>query len=82
MVDEKAELDRKLTAMNVFIETNPTFYAACITDNERARMRRQRIHMTEYSKVLGERISAFDGETDEPVEGVVGETSACCGSCK
>jgi hypothetical protein len=60
VVNEKAELDKKVEAINNFIEYNPTFHASFITDGERARLVKQRIHMTEYSKVLGERIAAFD----------------------
>jgi hypothetical protein len=64
VVDEKEANDKKLEALNNFIEYNSTFYSHFITEGERDRLKRQRVVMTELSQILGERIAAF-GKTEE-----------------
>lgn len=56
VVDEKAELDKKLQALNGFIGTN-IFEA--LPAAERARLRNQSAAMATYSEILGDRIAAF-----------------------
>lgn len=57
VVDEKTELDEKLTKLGAFIESSPIF--AGLPDDERERLVRQKSCMGEYSEILGERIAAF-----------------------
>jgi hypothetical protein len=57
VVDEKTELDEKLTKLGEFIESSPIF--AGLPDDERERLVRQKSCMAEYSEILGERIAAF-----------------------
>ncbi len=57
VVDEKTELDDKLTKLKAFIDGNPIF--AGLPDDEKERLVRQHSCMTEYSEILGERIAAF-----------------------
>lgn len=57
VVDEKAELDKKLEALGVFIEQNAFFDG--LDDAEKSRLRIQRCVMESYSTILGERIAAF-----------------------
>ncbi len=56
VINEKAQLDEKLVVLTTFLGT-PAFDALRV--EERERLTRQHNHMTEYSKVLGERIQAF-----------------------
>lgn len=55
---EKADLDEKLTKLRAFIQTE-TF--ASLDEAEQGRLREQSWHMQEYSRLLGERIAAFNG---------------------
>lgn len=57
VVDEKAELDKKLTALDLFIETNAIFKK--LDPAEQSRLKRQSNAMAEYSMILEERIAAF-----------------------
>lgn len=57
VVDEKTELDSKLTKLNQFIAENPLFQK--LDDAERDRLFRQRTVMTHYSEILKQRIAAF-----------------------
>ena len=56
VVDEKTELDERLTKLIAFF--NSQIFSGLPTD-EQDRMKRQADHMTNYSVVLGERIAAF-----------------------
>lgn len=56
VVTEKAELDKKLTKLNAFFNTE---MFANLDDAEIERLQRQADIMAEYSDVLGERIAAF-----------------------
>ena len=56
VVDEKAELDEKLSKLDAFVLTGK-FDA--LPNAEQERMQRQQKAMGEYSAVLGERIAAF-----------------------
>lgn len=56
LVDEKIELDTKLTALHVGMDT---LQFRSLPEAEKARMRRQANAMRDYSRVLGERIEAF-----------------------
>lgn len=56
VVDEKKELDDKLTRLQAFFKTS-TFDE--LDDAERSRLVHQAAIMGEYSTVLGERIAAF-----------------------
>jgi hypothetical protein len=56
VVTEKAELDEKLTKLNAFFDTS---IFAGLDPAEQDRLRKQSMHMTDYSNVLGERIAAF-----------------------
>ncbi|MCX6921696.1 MAG: hypothetical protein NT154_00525 [Verrucomicrobia bacterium] len=56
VVDEKTELDTKLTKLTAFLKTT-TFQA--LPDAEQGRMTSQMVAMRSYSDVLGERIAAF-----------------------
>lgn len=57
VVDEKAELDEKLTKLVAFIAENPIFKT--LDEAEQHRLRLQRDYMQSYSNILGERIAAF-----------------------
>ena len=57
VVDEKTELDDKLTKLMSFIEGN-TVYAG-LPEDEQKRLKEQAIFMRGYSDVLAERIAAF-----------------------
>lgn len=57
VVEEKKELDDKLSRLRPFIE-GATFKT--LPDAEQDRLIRQRRLMEEYSDVLGERIAAFE----------------------
>ncbi len=57
VVDEKNELDEKLTKLNAFVSAGTIFDTLASAEQER--LRRQAGIMAEYSAVLGERIEAF-----------------------
>jgi hypothetical protein len=57
VVEEKKELDRKLAALNAFLDDDNSVQIA--GPEEWERMHRQRDIMEEYSTVLGERIKNF-----------------------
>lgn len=57
VVDEKAELDKKATALSNFIGLNPVF--ATIDAEEQERLKEQNDVMWQYSEILGSRIAAF-----------------------
>lgn len=58
VVEEKAELDKKIDALNSFIsDSNETFTK--LETAERVRLVEQRTYMMAYSRLLGERIAAF-----------------------
>lgn len=57
VVDEKTELDAKLTKLNQFIAESPIFKG--LDDAEKSRLLVQKAHMEGYSAILGERIHAF-----------------------
>lgn len=56
VVDEKAELDEKLTKLDAFMMSERV---KTLPADEHDRMTRQANHMRQYSSVLGERIAAF-----------------------
>ncbi|WP_157651725.1 crAss001_48 related protein [Burkholderia ubonensis] len=56
VVDEKAELDERLSKLNAFFGT-PIFTG--LDENERERLSAQARVMGEYSSILGDRIAAF-----------------------
>lgn len=57
VVDEKTELDDKLSKLKGFTHHSPLFGTLVLEEQER--LLRQYSYMTMYSKVLGERIVAF-----------------------
>lgn len=57
VVNEKSELDTRITSLSAFINTNPEF--ANINPDEQIRLKRQLHLMIELSGVLGERIYNF-----------------------
>lgn len=57
VIDEKAELDERLTKLVAFIEGSPVFSG--LDADEQWRLGRQREAMDGYSRILGERIAAF-----------------------
>jgi hypothetical protein len=61
VIDEKCELDERKDKLEAFFET-PTF--AQLDDVEQGRLHAQRNAMAAYSRILGERISAFAGGAD------------------
>ena len=56
VIDEKTELDNKLTKLVGFFDTG---IFKGLPEDEQRRLREQSEHMTNYSAVLGARISAF-----------------------
>lgn len=56
VVEEKAELDERITKLFAFIGSGD--YVELATD-ERMRLQRQLSHMMSYRDILGERIAAF-----------------------
>lgn len=54
VADEKAELDVKLEKLRTFLAKDME-----IASDELTRLKRQEEVMTEYSKILGERIESF-----------------------
>lgn len=59
VANEKKELDDKLERLTVFMCSDR---CEALPPDERVRMRRQRNAMLEYSKILGERITAFPAD--------------------
>ena len=57
VIDEKAELDKKATALSNFIGLSPMFDK--LDPAEQERMKVQNDLMWQYSEVLGKRIEAF-----------------------
>lgn len=57
VVDEKAQLDERLTKLNEFIALNPIFRD--LPPAEQHRLSQQSAFMWGYSNVLAERIAAF-----------------------
>lgn len=57
VLDEKQELDIRITKLDEFIQRNPLF--SNLPEAERARMKRQADVMFELSSILGERIANF-----------------------
>ena len=57
MLDEKQDLDIRITKLDEFIQRNALFRQ--LESAEQSRMRRQLDVMRELSVILGERISAF-----------------------
>lgn len=58
VVEEKTELDAKLAKLTTFFDT-PVFLQLDIA--EQHRLTYQKTAMTEYSRILGQRIAAFEG---------------------
>lgn len=58
VVNEKTELDEKLTKLTAFTTMQNAIYAA-LPREEQARLIQQREVMREYSEILGQRIAAF-----------------------
>ncbi len=56
VIDEKTKLDDNLNRLIVFFDTG-IFNG--LPEDEQSRLREQSVHMTNYSAVLGARISAF-----------------------
>ena len=57
VLNEKMELDLRISALDPFIDRNPIF--ASLPVEEQARLKRQLDIMHELSSILGERISQF-----------------------
>lgn len=57
VVEEKADLDKRATALSQFIGCNPVFSA--LPEDEQKRMEVQNSLMWQLSEVLGARIAAF-----------------------
>lgn len=57
VLDEKAELDDRLSKLTTFIESSPIF--AQLPIDEQERLRAQAAVMTDYSRILASRIAAF-----------------------
>ena len=57
VLDEKRELDERLSKLDAFILDNPLFLQ--LSGSEQERLARQSKAMTIYSGILGERIAAF-----------------------
>lgn len=57
VVDEKAALDEKATALSNFIGTSPIFET--LDPAEQERLKEQNDVMWQYSEILGKRIAAF-----------------------
>ena len=57
VLDEKQELDIRITKLDEFIQRNPLF--AKLPEAERARLKRQLDVQHELSSILGERIANF-----------------------
>ncbi len=72
VIDEKEQLDTKIAALGVFLDGTifPT-----LDVGERIRLTRQFDIMQEYSKVLGERIAAFN-KVEVPFDQAVADLAA------
>jgi len=57
VIQEKKQLDEKIQALVKFICSSPVFDS--LDENEKNKLRDQRDAMTEYSDILGDRISSF-----------------------
>jgi len=57
ILNEKAELDEKLDKLSQFIEGSPVY--ATLSTDERILLKKQEYYMSEYSEILGRRISNF-----------------------
>lgn len=64
VVTEKAELDKKATALSDFIGLSPAFVILDMTEQEL--LREQCEVMWLYSEILGKRIAAFTSGTTPP----------------
>lgn len=62
VVDEKNELDKKVTALNAFLGTSAIFTTLDAAEQER--LREQNDVMWRYSEILGARIAAFTNLKD------------------
>lgn len=60
VVDEKAELDERLSKLTAFIADTAGVFGT-LPEDEQDRLIRQRTHMLDYTYVLGQRIAAFPG---------------------
>ena len=58
VVDEKKELDARLSKLSAFISSDD-FHLVVPSANERYNLHNQERFMLGYSRVLGERIAAF-----------------------
>ena len=58
VIDEQVELNAKLAKLEDFIQANPLF--GKLDEAEQGRLKKQQSVMAEYSKILGERIAAFN----------------------
>lgn len=58
VIDEKADLDAKITRLADFIVFSPTYKS--LGSDEKDRLNRQHAAMRTYSGVLRERIEAFE----------------------
>lgn len=63
VVDEKKQLDERLDKLKAFIQENPIFKT--LHEDERGRLGRQFDVMAEYSRILGQRIAAFESGADK-----------------
>lgn len=61
VLDEKADLDRKIAALAKFIDPfpSPNVIFGGLPESERMRLYAQHRAMVTYSTILGERIAAF-----------------------
>jgi len=57
VIDERAELDAKLSKLIPFLSSDTCH---SLPFAERSRLKQQAEVMAEYSRILGERIAAFD----------------------
>ncbi len=64
VIDEKRELDEKLTKLEAFFGT-PIF--ADLDEGEKSRLERQEEAMVSYSRILGERIAVFQAAASATV---------------
>lgn len=58
VIDEKADLDARLSKLAAFIDGNGEIYLG-LSVSERHRLNEQRYFMTQYANVLAARIEAF-----------------------
>lgn len=57
VIDEKTELDKKATALSIFISVNPIFNT--IDPDEQELLKLQNDVMWQYSEILAQRIAKF-----------------------